>query len=146
MQLRPRARALAREFESVFSAGNVEKASRPPRGTRNAVKAGMANDGNPDATNPATSSTISNLFGAEQERATRALRRQARALEAKSFRCMKVDPSLVCGALPAPRFVFFLDDGRALAWFDETQPYVVHPSFEDLCEMHGLMPALVHAA
>ncbi|MET0795050.1 MAG: hypothetical protein ABW061_26265 [Polyangiaceae bacterium] len=102
----------------------------------------MSNDQPPGA-NP---STLSNLFDSEQERATGALRRQARSLEAKSFRCMQVDPTLVSGALPAPHFVFFLDDGRALAWYDEAHPYVVHPSFNDLCQMHGLLPALVHAA
>ncbi|HEY0466892.1 MAG TPA: hypothetical protein VGC79_21960 [Polyangiaceae bacterium] len=103
----------------------------------------MSNDEPPGTSNP---STRSSLFGSEQERATLSLRRQARSLEAKSFRCMKVDATLVSGALPAPHFVFFLDDGRALAWFDEAHPYVVHPSFDDLCEMHGLLPALVHAA
>jgi hypothetical protein len=103
----------------------------------------MSNDEPPGASNH---SILSNLFGSEQERAACALRRQARSLEAKSFRCMKVDPALASGTLPAPHFVFFLDDGRALAWYDETQPYVVHPSFNDLCEMHGLLPALVHAA
>jgi len=102
----------------------------------------MSSDDRPGASN----STLSNLFGSEQERAVSALRRQARSLEAKSFRCMKVDPTFVSGALPAPHFVFFLDDGRALAWFDEAHPYVVHPSFDDLCQMHGLLPALVHAA
>ncbi|MEI9949854.1 MAG: hypothetical protein WDO74_12950 [Pseudomonadota bacterium] len=103
----------------------------------------MPNDEPPGASNR---STLSSLFDSEQERATRSLRRQARSLEAKSFRCMKVDPTLVSGALPAPHFVFFLDDGRALAWFDEAHPYIVHPSFNDLCRMHGLLPALVHAA
>ncbi|MEI9938299.1 MAG: hypothetical protein WDO69_13850 [Pseudomonadota bacterium] len=103
----------------------------------------MSNDEPPGASNH---STLSTLFGSELERATRSLRRQARSLEAKSFRCMKVDPTPVPGALPAPHFIFFLDDGRALAWFDEARPYVVHPSFHDLCEMHGLLPALVHAA
>ena len=102
----------------------------------------MSNDYPPGASN----STLSTLFGSEQERAVSALRRQARSLEAKSFRCMKVGPTFVCGALPAPHFVFFLEDGRALAWFDEAYPYVVHPSFDDLCQMHGLLPALVHAA
>jgi hypothetical protein len=86
------------------------------------------------------------LFASEQERAVSSLRRQARSLEAKSFRCMKVDPTPEAGTLPPPRFVFFLDDGRALAWFDEVHPYVVHPSFADLCAMHGLRAALVHAA
>jgi len=95
---------------------------------------------------PGNHSTLSTLFGSEQERAVSSLRRQARSLEAKSFRCMKVDPTRVSGALPAPHFVFFLDDGRALAWFDETHPYIVHPSFDDLCQMHGLLHALVHAA
>jgi len=82
----------------------------------------------------------------EQERAALALRRQARSLEAKSFRCMTVEPASVSGSLPPPHFVFFLDDGRALAWFDEEHPYIVHPSFDDLCEMHALLPALLHAA
>jgi hypothetical protein len=91
-------------------------------------------------------SSLATLFTTEQERAVSALRRQARSLEAKSFRCMKVDPTTAVGPLPAPHFVFFLDDGRALAWLDETHPYVVHPSFADLCTMHGLRPALVHAA
>jgi len=103
----------------------------------------MSNDEPPGTCN---SSTLSNLFGSDQERAVCSLRRQARSLEAKSFRCMQVDPTPGSGALPAPHFVFFLDDGRALAWYDETHPYVVHPSFNDLCEMHGLLPTLVHAA
>ena len=89
---------------------------------------------------------LSNLFDCEQERAVSALRQQARSLEAKSFRCMKVDPSVGTGVLRPPSFVFFLDDGRALAWFDEAHPYVVHPCFADLCAMHGLRRALVHAA
>jgi hypothetical protein len=92
------------------------------------------------------SSNLSNLFGSDQERAVAALRRQARSLEAKSFRCIKVDPTIGTGVLRTPSFVFFLDDGRALAWFDETHPYVVHPCFADLCAMHGLRAALVHAA
>ena len=94
----------------------------------------------------AYSPTLLALFGSEQERAVSSLRRQACSLEAKSFRCMKVDTAVEQGALPTPRFVFFLDDGRALAWFDEAHPYVVHPSFADLCDMHALRPALVHAA
>ena len=107
----------------------------------------MSNDeppGNPmhsPLTNPCPFGTDT-----EEERATGSLRKQARALEAKSFRCMKVDPTNRCGALPTPHFVFFLDDGRALAWFDEAHPYVVHPCLDDLCQMHGLLPALVHAA
>jgi len=111
-------------------------------GTGDALVVGMSND-EPPGNHP---STLSTLFGSEQERAACSLRRQARSLEAKSFRCMKVDRSLVSGPLPAPHFIFFLDDGRALAWFDEAHPYVVHPSFDDLCQMHGLLPALVHAA
>jgi hypothetical protein len=91
-------------------------------------------------------SVLSPLFGTEQERAVSSLRRQTRSLEAKSFRCMQVDAPAEPGALRAPRFAFFLDDGRALAWFDEAHPYVVHPSFVELCSMHGLRPALVHAA
>jgi len=91
-------------------------------------------------------SNIENSTAPEQERAASSLRRQARALEAHSFRCMKVDSTTGAGPLPPPHFVFFLDDGRALAWLDETHPYVVHPSFADLCSMHGLEAALVHAA
>jgi len=107
----------------------------------NAYADGMSNEP-PGSTNRSSLA----LFGTEQERAVLALRRQARSLEAKSFRCMKVDPTTAVGPLPAPHFVFFLDDGRALAWLDEAHPYVVHPSFADLCDMHGLRPALVHAA
>jgi hypothetical protein len=91
-------------------------------------------------------SNLSALFGSEQERATQSLRRQARSLEARSFRCMQVDDCAGSGPLPTPHFVFFLDDGRAIAWFDESHPYVVHPSFPDLCSMHGLRPAVVRAA
>ena len=90
--------------------------------------------------------SVTALFGDEQERAVASLRRQARSLEAKKFRCMRVDRTRSVGALPPPHFVFFLDDGRALAWFDESHPYVVHPSFADLCQMPGLGSALVHAA
>lgn len=97
---------------------------------------------------PGTSgcSRISEFSSSEEERAASSLRRQARSLEAKTFRCVKVDPASCAGALPAPHFVFFLDDGRALAWVDETHPYVVHPSFADLCDMHGLKATLVNAA
>jgi len=91
-------------------------------------------------------SNLSDIFDSEKERALSSLRRQARSLEAKSFRCMTVDPTNKTGVLRAPSFVFFLDDGRVLAWFDEAHPYVVHPCFADLCRMHGLRPALVHAA
>ena len=108
------------------------------------ASAGAMSDEPPGACNQG--SNISKLFGSEQERAVASLRRQARSLEAKSFRCMKVDPTIGTGVLRTPSFVFFLDDGRALAWFDETQPYVVHPCFADLCAMHGLRAALVHAA
>jgi hypothetical protein len=113
-----------------------------PVGTRNATVGVMFNEP-PGANNH---SSISSLPSSEQERAVSSLRRQARSLEAKSFRCVEVDPASCAGALPAPHFVFFLDDGRALAWLDETHPYVVHPSFADLCDMHGLKAALVHAA
>ena len=97
-------------------------------------------------TGPSNCANVADFFLCGQERAVSSLRRQARSLSAKSFRCMRVDPTPETGALPPPRYVFFLDDGRALAWFDEVQPYVVHPSFVDLCNMHGLRAALVHAA
>jgi len=91
-------------------------------------------------------STVSNLFDPEQERAMACLRKQVRLLRTASLHCMKVALDTGVGALPVPRLVFFLDDGRALAWFDEARPYVVHPSFADLCAMHGLRGALVRAA
>ena len=59
---------------------------------------------------------------------------------------MKLDLGAPTGTLPPPSWVFILDDGRALAWFGGDRPYVVHPSFSDLCHLHGLSGALVHAA
>ncbi|HTA88826.1 MAG TPA: hypothetical protein VK745_04600 [Polyangiaceae bacterium] len=91
-------------------------------------------------------STVSNLFDAEQERATACLRKQLRRLSTASLSCAKVELNAGAGALPPPRLVFLLDDGRALAWFGEARPYVVHPSFADLCAMHGLLGTLVRAA
>jgi len=93
-----------------------------------------------------TRSNVSNMLDPEQERAICSLRKQARILRTAGFRGMKLDLSTPPGAFPAPRWVFVLDDGRALAWFGEARPYVVHPSFADLCHMHGLQGALVHAA
>jgi hypothetical protein len=86
------------------------------------------------------------MFDPEQERAIRYLRKQARILRTASFRGMKLELTAPAGASASPSWVFILDDGRALAWFGENRLYVVHPSFTDLCEMHGLRKALVHAA
>ena len=91
-------------------------------------------------------STISNLFDPEQERALCYLRKQARTLRTSAFRGMKLELEAEAAGLQAPRWVFILDDGRALAWFGEERPYIVHPSFSDLCEMHRLRGAWVHAA
>jgi hypothetical protein len=93
-----------------------------------------------------SSSTVSNLFDPEQERAICCLCKQARILRTAAFRPMKLVFSAPAGALPAPSWVFILDDGRALAWFREGRPYVVHPTVTDLCDMHGARNALVHAA
>jgi hypothetical protein len=93
-----------------------------------------------------TRSTVSNMFDPEQERAILCLRKQARILGTASFRSMKLDPAAPAGAFSLPSWVFILDDGRALAWFGENRPYILHPSFTDLCEMHGLRGPLVHAA
>jgi hypothetical protein len=100
-----------------------------------------------------TVSTVSNfcssavkLVHADEELAMRALRKQARVLRTTTFRALKVDLFASSGPLPAPGWVFLLDDGRALAWFGESRPYVVHPDFSALCYMHGLREALVHAA
>jgi hypothetical protein len=89
---------------------------------------------------------VSSMFGAEQALALSCLRRQARVLRTACFRDVRVELAAASGALSPPRLVFLLDDGRALAWFGEARPYVVHPSFGDLCDMHGLREALVHAA
>jgi hypothetical protein len=91
-------------------------------------------------------SAVSNLFDPEQERAICCLRKHARILRSANFRGLKLDLPAASSALASPHWVFILDDGRALAWFGENRPYVVHPSFDDLCEMHGLRGALVHAA
>ena len=91
-------------------------------------------------------SSVSKLFDPEQERAMCCLRKQARILRSASFRALKPDLPARASALPSPRWIFILDDGRALAWFGEGRPYVLHPSLVDLCEMHGLRAALVHAA
>ena len=90
--------------------------------------------------------SVSPLFDREQECAARHLRTQARILRTSSIRAVKLALSVASGALSPPRFVFLLDDGRALAWFGEHQPYIVHPSFDELCRMHGLGQALVRAA
>jgi hypothetical protein len=89
---------------------------------------------------------VSSIFGAEQAVALSCLRKQARVLRTASFHGVSVELTAGRGALSPPRLVFLLDDGRALAWFGEARPYVVHPSFGDLCDMHGLRDALVHAA
>jgi hypothetical protein len=86
------------------------------------------------------------MFDPEQERAIRCLRKQARILRTASFRGMKLELTAKAGAFSSPSWVFILDDGRALAWFGENRPYILHPSFTDLCEMHRLRGALVHAA
>lgn len=103
----------------------------------------LKEDEPPGSTNAAL---ISSRLGSEAEQATLCLRKQARALEATSFRCMKVDATTDRGLLPTPHFVFFLEDGRALAWIDASHPFVVHPCLADLYRMHGLNDALVHAA
>jgi hypothetical protein len=91
-------------------------------------------------------STVSNIFDAEQEHARCCLCKQARTLGTTGFRAMRLDLCARAGALPPPRLAFILDDGRALAWFGQGRPYVVHPSFSDLRELHGLRGTLVHAA
>ena len=90
--------------------------------------------------------TVSSLFDPEQERAICCLRKQARILRTASFRAMKFEPTAEPGAASMPQRIFVLDDGRALEWFGETRPYIVHPSFGDLCHMRGFRAALVHAA
>jgi hypothetical protein len=90
--------------------------------------------------------TISNLFDPEQERAICCLRKQARILRTASFRAMKLELTAEPGAASTQRWLFLLDDGRALEWFGEACPYIVHPSFTDLCQMRGLRSALVRAA
>lgn len=94
--------------------------------------------------------SVSNLFDPEHQRALCSLNKQARTLGTASFRGMRLDLradlSAPTGTLPPPRWVFILDDGRALAWFGKDTPYVVHPSFSDLCHMHGVPGAQVHAA
>jgi hypothetical protein len=89
---------------------------------------------------------VSSMFGAEHALAQSCLRGQARVLRTATFRGVRVETTARVGALLPPRLVFLLDDGRALAWFGEARPYVVHPSFGDLCDMHGLREALVQAA
>jgi len=93
-----------------------------------------------------SSSTVSNLFDPEQERAICYLRKQARILRTVSFRGIKLALSAPAGAFPAPSWAFIPDDGRALAWFGEGRPYIVHPNFTDLCDLHDFRAALVHAA
>lgn len=82
----------------------------------------------------------------EHERAIASLHQQARRLQCHEFHELPLTAAARAAALPPPRFVFLLDDGRALAWLGEDRPYLVHPSFEDLCAMHGLLAAVVKAA
>jgi hypothetical protein len=90
--------------------------------------------------------TVWNLFDPEQERAICCLRKQARILRTANFRAMKLELTAETGASPTRRWVFVLDDGRALEWFGEGRPYIVHPTFTDLCHMRRLRGVLVHAA
>jgi hypothetical protein len=90
--------------------------------------------------------TVWNLFDPEQERAICCLRKQARILRTANFRAMKLELTVEPGARPTPRWVFVLDDGRALEWFGEGRPYIVHPTFTELCHMRRLRGVLVHAA
>ena len=125
-----------------FRAAEAVKPGATLCGTRDAQSRAMSNEP-PGVSNR---SPVSNLFDPEREHAIGCLRKQSRTLSAANFRGMKLDPTAGAGVLPPPRWVFILDDGRALAWFGETCPYVVHPSFSELCEMHGLRGGLVHAA
>jgi hypothetical protein len=66
------------------------------------------------------------------------------ALSARSglgFRAVtvaRVIPAGLPGVLPPPYSVYVAEDGRALACFDDGRPCVVHPSFAELCRMHGV--------
>ena len=42
------------------------------------------------------------------------------------------------GVLPPPRAAYVTEDGRALAWFGEGRPCVVHPTLAELCRLHGV--------
>jgi hypothetical protein len=90
--------------------------------------------------------SVSNLFDPERERAICCLRKQARILRTAGFRAMKLELTAEPGAAPMQRWIFLLDDGRALEWFGESRPYVVHPNFTELCDMRRFRSALVHAA
>jgi hypothetical protein len=48
--------------------------------------------------------------------------------------------------LPAPSLVLVGADGRAVAWYRDGRPFVLHPSLVDLMGMHGLVQRLAAAA
>jgi hypothetical protein len=60
-----------------------------------------------------------------------------------AVRLMRAGPA---GVLPAPGAAFVTDDGRALAWFGDGRPCVVHPTLDELCRMHGVTTDVTRAA
>jgi hypothetical protein len=42
------------------------------------------------------------------------------------------------GVLAPPVAVYVAGDGRALAWFGQERPCVLHPTLAELCRMHGV--------
>lgn len=111
------------------------------RGTRDATRLIMFNESRAFATH----ASIPNRFDREQQQALACLCRQTRTLRTANFLPVPFDLDAKVGGF-SPRAAFLLDDGRALAWFGERRPYIVHPSFADLCAMHGLRGALARAA
>jgi hypothetical protein len=50
------------------------------------------------------------------------------------------------GGLAAPSCVYLLADGRAVAWFDEGRPFVVHSDLDALHAMHGTSDGALRVA
>jgi hypothetical protein len=56
----------------------------------------------------------------------------------RALRPARVTLAVVPGILAPPVAAYVADDGRALAWFGDGRPCIVHPTLADLCRMHGV--------
>ncbi|HEX6273789.1 MAG TPA: hypothetical protein VFZ53_12155 [Polyangiaceae bacterium] len=59
-------------------------------------------------------------------------------MRARALVAVRLEPASLPGSLAAPGAAFVTDDGRALAWFGDGRPCIVHPSLRELCRLHGV--------
>jgi hypothetical protein len=57
---------------------------------------------------------------------------------ARALVAVRLGQTRLPSTLPAPGAAFVTDDGRALAWFGDGRPCIVHPSLPELCRLHGV--------